>query len=738
MSMVNMNRTDPFRQERASRAVHPFLAFALLLLSTCASAVSLRADFASALDTPFPSNWFTVPDHEQITGMRVAMPMPDCATRVSDCRDLAVINSLDGFNVEPRITIPFTTPIDLSTVSNDTVFLTRVAVKAAAGAPQRVGLNQLQWDEISLTLIGAPDEILAQHAMYLLVVTDGIKGENGDLIDSERFWKDLERTRNDESHRAYIAALKAAVRTQGFQKSHIVAASLFTTQSVTVGLEKMRDLVRRGNPKPIDFKIGVEVGSPGSGQSKRLVQAVFSADAMKRMVFHRQTGTGSAAGPQFEDSDVPIGLLELTPGAVHKVAFGRFASPDFETPGGYIPAAPTRTGAPSPVRRAQLVVEIFFPAGRKPKAGWPVAIFGHGLGDSIFGGPWAIASQLAAQGIATAAINSVGQGGGERGSIDVIDRKSHVVTVSAGGRGIDQDNDGQIGAFEGLYAMQPRSIVSGRDGKRQTIVDMMQLAREIQVGVDIGGNGGRDLDPARIYYVGHSQGAILGTTLLALDPSIRAGVLVAAGGPNVDIYRLGTLRQILGKDLGNRIPSLLNPAVPEDPAKPSHSFVDNIPLRNQPITTSAVPGAMAIQQVIENMRWVAQLVDPVAFAPYLRAAPLPGNAAKRVLLIVAKGDRTVPNPTSTAIIRNGNLADCTTLYRADLAYAANPTVMPNNPHDFFDDVDSAEKPFALAAQRQIAVFLKTDGKSIVHSEGDSPIFETPIVGPLPEGVDFFP
>ena len=55
-------------------------------------------------------------------------------------------------------------------------------------------------------------------------------------------------------------------------------------------------------------------------------------------------------------------------------------------------------------------------------------------------------------------------------------------------------------------------VVSNRDGLRQTVVDLMQLVREIQVGVDVDGDGTADLDASRIYYFGQSFGGIYGTS----------------------------------------------------------------------------------------------------------------------------------------------------------------------------------------------------------------------------------
>ena len=80
------------------------------------------------------------------------------------------------------------------------------------------------------------------------------------------------------------------------------------------------------------------------------------------------------------------------------------------------------------------------------------------------------------------------------------------MTLAAGGRGFDQNGEGLIDADEGLTAAPPRAILLTADGVRQTVADLMQLVRVIEVGMDVDGDGFSDLDPSRIYYFGHSLG----------------------------------------------------------------------------------------------------------------------------------------------------------------------------------------------------------------------------------------
>src|SRR5688572_3440153 len=83
--------------------------------------------------SPFPTDIFTVPDDRHATGRRISLPYPDCSLRVSDCQDLDVINTLDGFGLQPRISIPFDGPIDPDSVGSDAVFLVDLDTVATIG-----------------------------------------------------------------------------------------------------------------------------------------------------------------------------------------------------------------------------------------------------------------------------------------------------------------------------------------------------------------------------------------------------------------------------------------------------------------------------------------------------------------------------------------------------------------------------------------------------------------------------
>lgn len=723
-------------------------------------------DLETTAGGPFPSNLFTTPDPSHNTGLRVNLPKPDCAARPSDCQDLDVINTLDGFNLQPRLSIPFDGPIDVETVTSRTVFLVSLGSAAPAGSRggQVIGVNQVVWDPATNTLHAESDEQLDQHTRYALIVTSGVRDPSGAPITAGATFRrfvlappfDLfygnpqeldcqfgQDCRLNEYRKALIEALKTA---RGIGVGEVVSASLFTTESATAVLEKIRDQIKAATPAPADFNLG-------SGGAR----TVFPLDRVTGIAWNRQTG---ANPPKFTAAQLPLSLLRIIPGAVGRIAFGKYRSPDYMVhPGEYIPPVGTRTGAPQAQGTNEIYFNLFLPSGAKPAGGWPVVILGHGGLLSKNSVPFQVAATMATNGIATIAINVVGHGSGPLGTLTVRQMVGDPVTFIDGGRGIDQNGDGVIGDNEGVLAILPRTIIDRSDAIRQTVVDLMQLIRVIEVGIDVDGDGVGDLDPSRVSFFGNSLGGIYGTILLAVDPNISVGVAGAAGGATIEWFRLGGggNRSTAGRRfLASRNPSLINsPGITKlggvGLAPPY--FNENLPLRNgesltveledgttrvvqSPVINTA-PGAMAIQEVIEHFEWVSQSGNPVAFARYLRRSPLAGVPQKSALFLFAKGDLTVPNPTTTAIVRAGDLADRTTFFRNDLALAEDST-MPRDPHGFafrISDPNALAREISRGAQRQVALFLASGGELIIHPEPRR-FFEAPIFLPLPEDLSF--
>ena len=677
-----------------------------------ADGVSIRYDLADPAGSPFPSDRFTVRDFTQNTFRRVQLPLPDCTARPSDCNDIRVLNTLDGFSTQPRITIPFTGNLDLSTVNSNNIFLINLGdTLTLAGFGQRVGINQTVWDPATKTLAFESDQLLAEHSRYVVIVTDNVRDINGKKLKSIDLDDDQDDNRRETSE--YRRELRDALRLRLPTQAKIAAATLFTTQSISADLYKIMQSVRQARPRA-NFMIG-------NGGAAR---AVFPVTPATSITFNRQTGTTG-----FTPSTLPILALFVKPGAVGSVAYGTFDSPNYMNASKFIPAVGTLSGKPAVQGTEKLVFQLFLPSSPKPAGGYPVAIFGHGFTDSMYGAPWAVASTFASRGIATLSIQVVGHGGGAQGTLAVNVPGNATVTVPAGGRGFDQDGNGTIDSTEGVNAAPPYTVLGNRDGLRQTVVDIMQLVSAVEAGMDVDGDGKADLDASRIYYSGQSFGGIYGTILLGVEPRIKAGVPNVAGGSITEVARLGVFRPLTGIALATRTPSLIN--VP-DPS--GIAFNENIPLRNLPLLVNLVPGAMPIQKVLDNNEWAQQAGNPVSYAPFIRKHPLPGNSPKPVLFQFARGDQTVPNPTTTAILRAGNLADVAVQFRNDLAYKANNAV-PSNPHTFLTNIAGAGALYAVLAQTQIAEFFSSGGANVIDPDGNAPFFEVPSAD-LPEGLNF--
>ena len=150
---------------------------ASLLPVTASAAASVQVLTGSTPDTRImPSNIYTVADANQLTGIRINLPIPVCdATNSSVCDDLTLLNLQDGFDLRPRIAVPFSGPIDVSSVNAATFYVT---------GPNgfRTPITQLVWNPATNVLAGEPSDFLVEATTYTVVVTRDIKDQTGQRV----------------------------------------------------------------------------------------------------------------------------------------------------------------------------------------------------------------------------------------------------------------------------------------------------------------------------------------------------------------------------------------------------------------------------------------------------------------------------------------------------------------------------------------------------------------------------
>ena len=616
------------QQRRWHRATSSLLgALALTATLSVTATPALAAPHKAEPLSVFPSDSLTVRDPAQLTGRRVNLPTTDCGAPIT-CGLVQSLNQLDGFDLDPRIAVRFSSPVDAAATA------ARITVQAEHGG-WRTGVDRVVWDPATNTLYAHPAEQLAPGTTYRLKVQGG--PDNKAVQDT------------------------------------------FTTLSATDGLLDLRRQIESGaafRAQGITPGLRIEGVFPAAGTTIQQLQDRGAAD---------QT--------------VPVVLPSYPAGST--LVFGSYEAPSWLQPDVSIRQTPTRDAGPAPVGKARLPIVAVLPPGTSPTGGWPTAVFGHGFTASTTS-VFLAAVGNANAGLATIGTNVVGHGFGP-GSEWVITSNGQTTRLSSYGRGVDQNNDGVIGNTEGSSATGAIAAASSRDALRQTSADVMTLVRSL--GTDVDRNGTADLSGRGVTYFGQSFGGIYGTMVTGADPAITRSVLNVPGGPITEIARLSpAFRPLTTADLQSA--GLLNST---DPTR--GFFQEQMPLRGEGPVTATVPGATAIQEYLARATWLSRPGSPETFAPLI--------APERVVVQVAFGDRTVPNPTSYTLIDAGDLWSRTSLYRNDKTANA-----ANNPHSFLLQLNI---PAALQGQQQVATFLRTG--QVIDPDGAGPVWEVPISDP---------
>ncbi len=260
-----------------------------------------------------------------------------------------------------------------------------------------------------------------------------------------------------------------------------------------------------------------------------------------------------------------------------------------------------------PVSTEPVCLSLTVPTRAMPAAGWPLVIHAHGTGGSFrtHAGD-AIAGTLSAA--ATGA-------GPVRFAVLGIDQVAH-------------------GPRRGSSADSPENLFynflnpdAARGNPLQGAADQLSLARfAAALDVDAATSGGEAIriDPARIVFFGHSQGATEGSLALPFMPAIPAAVLSGNGASIKDAL----LAKTSPVDIAGIVPYLLGDPVVEGGAVRLAGGASH-------------PGLTLIGQWIDP-------ADPLNFARLLTEDPPEGQAPKHVLQPYGLGDTFSP-PATLAI-----------------------------------------------------------------------------------------
>ena len=616
----------------------------------------------------FPSNVFTTEDKRQLTGRRVHFrkgvdyPIVNghlkrrCGKATySICDAYRQLNTLDGFDLQPRATVPFTGTIKLASVTDKDFFI------ADAKGKRVGGFRQLTFDPKTHTLAGISDKFLQEGKRYRITVTSGIKDGKGKKV-------------------------------RACRKKCVVP---FTTRTASGALVRMR--------KYLDSRPAPKLTFAQDGKDDVFLAASVApsiASNVNGIVRTDQVKPDAGASGAFESEAVPN---LIAPGAAGYFAFGSFESPRYQNAGGVIPSVPSKR-TPKPLGSDRLGAIVVTPNPAQYPPPWPAAVYGPGFTRSKYD-IFVSADYNASRGILTVATDPSGHAYGPKSTTTVTSNGTPTTFLSYG-RGRDLDGDGKIGTGlddgvgpTGHYkskdlTLPSRTPIDGvRPGLVQTVADNMALGRALKGGLDIPGVGTKLVDSSRIMYYGISFGGIYGTMLMGTDPLFHRGLLNVPGGPIADIARLSGFRGDLAAQLKRSKPNMLNggPGL--------EGFTEDMPLRNEPPQVIKHRGAAAIQELLGATNWYDRSGSPETFAPRIRLRPDAAWAKqpKEVAFQTAYGDGTVPNPTAATLYRAGQLFDRVTLYRNDKS----PT-FDSDPHGFLADPSLAGR---TPGQQQLAEFL---------------------------------
>lgn len=386
------------------------------------------------------------------------------------------------------------------------------------------------------------------------------------------------------AHQAY-APFRSYLMAQNVSPASVLAATVFTVGEVRNTMAELADAVT-ARPAPtardwVKCEDGVDSPCPDSAGDRNCGAGPSAYDEYHALV----------RLPIFQEGTLP------------------YAVP---ADGGNISIA----SAPEDQPTGAVCLSLTVPTGTAPGAGWPLVVFAHGTGGSFRSH---VTSSVA-------------------GNLSAGDVKFAVL-------GIDQVEHGprrgrSEAAPDQLFFnfMNPKSA---RGNPLQGAADQLSLAR-FAATLDGTGSNPAKIDPAQLFFFGHSQGATEGSLMLPYADAYKAAVLSGNGASLMDSLVTKTkpvnvknvLPLILSDLQGVTALGSLHPAL-----SLLQSWIDPAdPLNYARITAAApLPGHTA-KHLFQTYGLEDSYATPVTLATYAIAAELTLVEPERDEISIAKGD----------------------------------------------------------------------------------------------------
>jgi pimeloyl-ACP methyl ester carboxylesterase len=457
--------------------------------------------------SPYPSNRYAKADPSSATGIRVAIGPDDTndpmLTVFPDT--IAALNAIDGFSTLGGVSMSFSDDIDPTTVQRKTdgyatADSPMALVDVDPSSPENGHARGLvpryyttTGDDsaatVDFTLVVEPAQPLRPKTRYAFVLTDAVKTTSGVALtqsdDTRALLTGTAEASYGDSVRAALPVIETAT---GITKSHVVLATVFTTQTVhDVTLASATE--RRAAPPPT-------------------LQDTFTV----------QMTTGDATDP--------------------RVRFvGHFNAPEYRK------AKPdskwdVQDGKPVVQKTSNLELYIAF-SDATSTAKRPIVIFQHGLGGDK-DATWGTSQRLAPLNAAVFGIDAPEHG--SRGDPPFPDGKTDLVQASMNFFGVNLDTK----AFDMRIARDNFRQMAADQLELLRFIQTLGTLDILPVGAP---DGIPDLDVTKILYLGHSFGSVMAATFNALAPEISASVWNVGGAGLTGLFHDSGLFSILTKSL---------------------------------------------------------------------------------------------------------------------------------------------------------------------------------------------